>query len=262
MGLGLSPKTIVASERISHLPADEKTKAYRETEKQDVLPTVEFLLDASRPYWMKDNRGQKHKSIAAKASPLAEFGNFGPFPLLYADPPTKFATHSENGLDRSPDQHYPTLTWDEVSDFKVGGLFISEIAMKNAALLMWCTSSNIHHALKVMEAWDFEFKSSAVWVKMTDAGKLQLGTGFVFRNAHEILLYGTRGNIPAPQFQPPSVFVYPRGAHSAKPPEVRKLIEKMYPDFDDERTRCELFARGAIKGWTSHGLEAMEREDE
>ncbi len=40
-------------------------------------------------------------------------------------------------------------------------------------------------------------------------------------------LYGTRGNMPAPQYLPPSIFRYPRGEHSAKPPEIRAEIEKM-----------------------------------
>jgi hypothetical protein len=45
--------------------------------------------------------------------------------------------------------------------------------------------------------------------------------------------------MPGPQYQPPSVFHYPRGVHSAKPPEIRTAIEKMYPAFD-AHTRLEL----------------------
>jgi hypothetical protein len=48
----------------------------------------------------------------------------------------------------------------------------------------------------------FTFKSSAVWVK-------DKGLGLVFRNRHELLLYGTRGAMPSPQYQPRSVFEYP-----------------------------------------------------
>jgi N6-adenosine-specific RNA methylase IME4 len=84
---------------------------------------------------------------------------------------------------------------------------------------------------------------------------MQTGLGLVFRNQHEVLLYGTRGDMPGPQYQPPSVFHYPRGRHSAKPPEVRIEIEKMYPDFD-ETTRLELFAREKLPGWTPYGFEA------
>jgi N6-adenosine-specific RNA methylase IME4 len=82
------------------------------------------------------------------------------------------------------------------------------------------------------------------------------GRGLAFRNQHEVLLYGTRGNMPGPQHQPLSVFQYPRGRHSAKPPEIRAEIEKMYPDFD-EKTRAELFARDQCEGWTAYGFEAQ-----
>ena len=108
---------------------------------------------------------------------------------------------------------------------------------------------NLERALQVMSAWDFEFKASAVWVKD------KTGLGLIFRNMHEILLYGTRGAMPGPQFQPPSVFSYRRGQHSAKPPEIRGIIERMYPDFD-EATRLELFARDRVSGWTVYGFEA------
>ena len=40
----------------------------------------------------------------------------------------------------------------------------------------------------------FEYKSHAVWLKN------KVGTGYWFRNQHELLLVGTRGNIPAPAF--------------------------------------------------------------
>jgi N6-adenosine-specific RNA methylase IME4 len=53
------------------------------------------------------------------------------------------------------------------------------------------------------------------------------------------------------------VFPFPRGEHSAKPPEIRTEIEKMYPDFD-ESTRIELFARDQVKGWSVYGLEAFD----
>ena len=115
---------------------------------------------------------------------------------------------------------------------------------------MWCTSSNVKRALAVAEdAWGFECTATAVW----DKGKT--GTGLVFRNQHEVLLYCKRGKMPGPQYQPKSVFKYPRGRHSAKPPEIRKEIEKMYPDFD-ATTRLELFCRGKFKGWTCRGFEA------
>ena len=217
------------------------------------------MIKRARPYWYKESRETKHRDIASAASAKAESNQIGPFPLIYADPPWRFEIYSEKGAERTPDQHYPTLSLDEIKNFRVSGKSMDEIAHRDAALLLWCTSSNLPQALEVMEAWDFTFKSSAVWVKaeQPDEGEIlgRFGLGLVFRNMHEILLYGTRGKMPGPQYQPPSVFFYPRGRHSAKPPEIRAEIEKMYPDFDEE-TRLELFSRDECDGWTGYGFES------
>ena len=100
-----------------------------------------------------------------------------------------------------------------------------------------------------MEEWGFTYKTQAVWDKQKS------GTGQIFLNQHEILLYGSRGKIPKPAKIFPSVFSYPRGKHSAKPPEVRSALESMYPHFD-KATRIELFARENVAGWTVDGYEA------
>ena len=106
-----------------------------------------------------------------------------------------------------------------------------------------------------MDEWGFEFKASAVW------DKAKQGTGFIFRNMHEVLLYGSRGKMPGPVYVPPSIFRYPRGVHSAKPPEIRSEIERMYPDYD-ANTRLELFSRSDVPGWTHFGYEAKQQAAE
>lgn len=249
--LGLDRMTAVRAQRIGALPEPELEKALSEagSKGDGFFASFAYLLDRARPYWYAASRKQKHETIRQNAMSAIPDAEIGPFPLIYADPPWKFNVYSEKGLDRTPDQHYETLTDEEIINFKVGERTVPQLAHKDAALLLWCTSSNLERALAIMHGWDFTFKTSAVWDKGVT------GLGLVFRNQHEVLLYGTRGNMPGPQYQPPSVFRYPRGKHSAKPPEIRSEIERMYPDFN-ERTRLELFARDAPTGWTARGLEA------
>jgi N6-adenosine-specific RNA methylase IME4 len=252
-GIGLKDTAAKEAQRIGAMPDDELARAFEEARKRDDLLTYTDLLTRALPYWHKANRETKHRAIQAGAVAKMVLATPGPFPLIYADPPWKFEVYSEKGLERAPDQHYPTLTDTEIMNFRVGGALVPQIAHRDAALFLWCTSSNIRRAFEIMEAWDFEYKSQAVWIKD------KIGLGLIFRNQHEVLLYGTRGAMPGPQHQPPSVFRLPRGAHSAKPPEIRTAIEAMYPDFD-ERTRLELFSRGHIGGWTAYGLEAFANE--
>ena len=253
--LRLSKPIAIEAQRINAMPKSEVERILAWAAQRNVLATYDQLVNVARPYWYQENRQEKHRKIAAQAKATIQYNDstgsiaIGPFPLLYADPPWQFEIYSEKGADRTPEQHYPTLSDDEIIDLKVYGHTISEIANDDAALFLWCTSSNVHRALRVMDGWGFTFKSSAVWVKDKS------GLGLVFRNQHELILYGTRGDMPGPQYQPSSVFNFPRGPHSAKPPEIRQAIERMYPDFD-ETTRLELFARGDIKGWTTYGFEA------
>jgi len=109
------------------------------------------------------------------------------------------------------------------------------------------------HALVVMGAWGFDYKSQAIWRKS------RVGTGYWFRSVHELLLVGTRGAIPAPAMgtQPESVIDAPSGEHSAKPEEVLKLIETWYPTIP----KIELNRRGAARpGWDAWGNEVVDPE--
>jgi N6-adenosine-specific RNA methylase IME4 len=237
-------------QRVGAMPDAAMQKAVTAAHKADEPLTISGLLRHARPWWQLDNRERKHLDIAAKAGQQQPPGKIGPFPLIYADPPWPFDTYNWTGKGSAPDMHYPTLDLGKIKSFKVGKQSVLELAAKDAALLLWCTSSNIEQALQVMEAWGFTFRASAAWDKMKS------GLGLVFINWHEILLYGTRGKMPGPLYKPPSLFHIPRTEHSVKPPEIRAEIEKMYPHFKNEKTRLELFARGTTEGWTCRGYEA------
>lgn len=51
----------------------------------------------------KANRRRRHRAIVAAAAAAVAEELIGPFPLIYADPPWKFDTYSEKGLERTPD---------------------------------------------------------------------------------------------------------------------------------------------------------------
>lgn len=245
----IAERTAQKYQNISAIPEDELEKLFAKAREDERVVTLKEVELAARPYWYQESRRSKHEKIANSATATVEPEHIGPFPLIYADPPWLFNIYSEKGKERTPDQHYPTLTDEEIIAFRVGGKTVPEIAHQDAVCLMWCTSSNIHRALVVLSGWGFEYKSQRVWVKDKS------GLGLVFRNQHEVLLYGTRGKMPGPLYQPPSVLFAPRGRHSEKPMEARADIEKMYPHFDAS-TRLEIFAREAPTGWSVYGYES------
>jgi N6-adenosine-specific RNA methylase IME4 len=98
-----------------------------------------------------------------------------------------------------------------------------------------------------MAAWGFGYRSHIVWAKP------RAGTGYWARSKHELLLIGTRGDIPAPApgDRPDSIIEAPVGRHSEKPTVFAELIERLYPTLP----KIELFARRARPGWTAWGKE-------
>jgi N6-adenosine-specific RNA methylase IME4 len=129
---------------------------------------------------------------------------------------------------------------------------VKDIAAEDAVLFMWCSSSLLAEALSVIQAWGFSFKTSAVWDKDV------AGQGAYFRQAHEVLLLATKGNVPEVPYgaRPPSVLKYPRGIHSRKPTELYQIIDAMYPELN----KLELFCRGEpAQGWDGWGNECTQQ---
>jgi N6-adenosine-specific RNA methylase IME4 len=141
-------------------------------------------------------------------------------------------------MDRAADNHYPTVTVAKLLEMKAP-------AAKNAVLFLWATAPMMPQALEVMKAWGFDYKSQCVWAKN------RIGTGYWFRNKHELLLVGTRGKkLPAPAAQP-SIIEAPVRGHSVKPDAFAEMIVKMFPTSP----RIEMFARKKRAGWDTWGNE-------
>jgi N6-adenosine-specific RNA methylase IME4 len=199
---------------------------------------------AERHQIKKKRRQKRMKELVDKieALPSKKFG------VIYADPEWRWEAWSEKGLDNSSaDNQYPTSPLDAIK-----ARDIKSIAADDCVLFLWATVPMLPHALEVMEAWKFKYKSNFVWVKDKS------GTGYWNRNQHELLLIGTRGDIPAPLegTQWPSVIEAKRGRHSEKPDAVYDLIEAYFPDLQ----KIELNARKARKNWARWGNEAPAKE--
>jgi N6-adenosine-specific RNA methylase IME4 len=188
-----------------------------------------------------NNRARRERDLAA--STLAASAMLGEerYGVIYADPPWRFQPYSVNtGMDRAADNHYPTMTLDSIKSMKVP-------AADDCVLFLWATVPMLPQAFEVMHAWGFNYKSHCVWLKDW------LGTGYWFRNKHELLLVGTRGNIPAPAQgqQYASVIEACVGKHSEKPGHFVEMIEELFPNLP----AIELFARGPRLGWKVWGNE-------
>jgi len=226
----------------------------------------------------REARAEKEKALAQKqrALPKKKYG------VILADPEWEFEAYSaDTGSDRAASNHYPTS-----SEAEIAARDLASIAADDCLLILWTT--DLARGLRVLEAWGFEYKSYFVWVKdIVETTRRELvpkkgtsilvhgkptgprtfeqvgsaGTGYWNLDRDELVLIGTRGNVPcpAPGTQGESVFFAARpkvaksarGRHSAKPADIHEWIERHYPNLP----KIELNARAARKGWDSWGNE-------
>jgi len=183
------------------------------------------------------NRDGRIARIAEDSAPL-DLGRR--FPVILADPPWRYDDSDSRG---AAEDHYPTMGIDEIC-----ALPVAAHATADAVLFLWATSALLQDAFAVINAWGFEYRSSAVWVKS------RIGLGHWFRVRHEFLLVGVRGKMPAPApaDRPDSVISADLTEHSRKPDEVQTFIERMWPTLP----RLEMFARRQREGWHVWGNQA------
>lgn len=158
------------------------------------------------------------------------------YQVIYADPPWRYrVTISQS---RKVENHYPTMALDDICALKVP-------SAEDSVLFLWATCPLLPEALRVMEAWGFNYQTAAVWHKVL------IGMGYWVRGMYEILLVGTRGQFAPPAKPVSGVYTEKRTRHSKKPSYFRDLIAFWYP----EETKLEMFARETSPGWDVWGNE-------
>ena len=165
------------------------------------------------------------------------------YATILADPPWPYRQVARRTHDATKALEYPTMSMDEIRNLPVRRI-VSEACM----LFLWITNPFLDEAFTVIEAWGFEYRTAATWVKPRPT----TGTWFLGQTEH--LLLAVRGKPPLPARRRPGLIrTLERQAHSVKPRESYELVESM-----SQSPRIELFARRARPGWDSWGLEAKE----
>ena len=185
-----------------------------------------------------ERRKQRMNKLSELSTP--ELSTERKYPVILADPPWEYDYSTSNS--RRVDNHYPVMSLKDIQSMPV-----LQIATDSAALFMWATSPKLTDSLVVMSAWGFTYRTCAVWDKQV------IGMGYWFRQQTELLLVGTRGQMPAPDpsVRAPSLITAKRNGHSEKPEEVYRIIESMFPGLP----KIELFSRRRREGWSAFGNE-------
>ena len=197
------------------------------------------------------------------------------FDVALADPPWHYNSRqsSKTRFGRGVHGHYPTMRTKEIC-----ALPVSDICAESCVLFLWSTWPRLPAAMKAIDAWGFTYKTIGfVWIKLNPGRARQdrrrlidhlystglprfldwlrfFGVGHYTKSNTEPCLIATRGSYMEPATNTVSSVVFaPRGGHSAKPHEVCRRIERMYPP--DKHDHIELFARETQPGWAAAGNE-------
>lgn len=166
-------------------------------------------------------------------SPFAELNP--PYSTIVADPPWRFASAATKADAR---RYYSTLA---LADIKA--LPVAAIAAESAHLWLWVVNGLMEEGYEVVRAWGFSPVTLVTWCKPGP------GVGHYLRNNTEHAILATRGAPMTPDEKPLSTwFLWPRGAHSAKPDAFGDLVEQVSPG-----PYVELFCRRPRLGWDSWG---------
>lgn len=190
------------------------------------------------------------------------FGLHQKYSVILTDPPWSFITYGEEngtGKDRSAEQHYDTMTLQDICNLPVKSL-----ASDRCALFMWVTDTHLPHSFEVLKAWGFEFRTIIFhWSKVNrKKDSLFMGLGYFARANSEICLLASpigqkcpeRLNKGVPKTilegeELESVAIVSRiRQHSRKPDEQYTRIEQLFAG-----PYVELFATSVREGWSGWG---------
>lgn len=197
------------------------------------------------------------------------------YSLIYADP---CWSYDNKGTRAKADNHYSTMNLTELKRLPVW-----DLTADDAVLAMWWVPPMPLEAIQLAEAWGFKVKNMCLftWHKLNQlaeqhiqteidaqlkfSGSLpahevlsmidtqtRMGLGNYTRSNAENVLVAVKGKgIPRLQADIKQMILAPIGAHSAKPEECRRRLERLYGDVP----RIELFSRGDDPAWHHWGNE-------
>jgi N6-adenosine-specific RNA methylase IME4 len=188
--------------------------------------------------------------VRALGAPTAHFEDLPQryFGAILADPPWRFATFDKATTvsARGKRMHYRIMLLEDIM-----ALPVADLAAKDCVLFLWAISPMLPHALGVIDAWGFRYRTIGfTWAKISRQGRPAMTMGYWTRAGSELCLLATRGHPERLDRGVRQLIIEPRREHSRKPAAVHKRIERLVAG-----PRLELFARCSRIGWTCVGDE-------
>ena len=163
------------------------------------------------------------------SSPTSEYT------CIMVDPPWNYGTQYDADGRRvaSP---YPEMSFEELAAIDIR-------AKPDSIIFLWTTHKFIWDAKKLLDIWQFEYRSIIVW------DKEKMGMGDLFRMQCEFCLVGIKGKpLLNNTHDLRDIIREPRREHSRKPEAFYQVVNTLWAG-----SKLEYFAREQREGYTAHG---------
>jgi len=184
---------------------------------------------------------------------------------ILADPPWAFQTWWSGRSNKLPSPKkkfsYPsratTPDYEVMREHELNMLPVGDLAAENCVLFLWICWPILPQAMKLIDAWGFEYKTCAFcWIKgharqiemFQDDIQPHMTLGYWTRSNSEVCLLATRGKPKRSAADVRQAIVEPRREHSRKPDGIHERIERLVAG-----PYLELFARQKRAGWDCWG---------
>jgi len=99
--------------------------------------------------------------------------------VIYADPPWPYKNKRTGGsMNSGAASKYPVMKLDDIANLPV-----QKISNGDSVLFLWATVPMLEDALKVLHAWDYEYKTAIFWRKIMSLG-MGFGSGDKWNSAY------------------------------------------------------------------------------
>ncbi len=189
-----------------------------------------------------------------KEGDLLRLPRAGQYSVILIDPPWRFQHWSGKGTERAAENHYNTLSNDEIA-----ALPLSDLASDDCVLFVWAVWPKLEEIMPMFAGWGFQYKTCAFcWAKADNTQpdlwqeelRPAVGMGYWTRANTEPCLLATRGKPKRLNADVRQGIIAPRREHSRKPDGVHERIERLVAG-----PYLELFARQQRPGWDCWGNE-------
>jgi N6-adenosine-specific RNA methylase IME4 len=200
-----------------HLPTEQKAQPVAHLGIKENLARIRTAT-ARKAYAARVDKG----GTVSDLETLATQGKR--FPVILVDAPWDFELRNQVPF------YQRALHYDRQTIEQIKALPVNFLAADNCALFLWGVWNRLPDILEVIAAWGFTYKTAGfIWVKTNKSGDdLFMGMGKYTRANSEPCFLATKGKPKRIHADVHQIVMAPVGAHSAKPEEARKRIERLY----------------------------------